>query len=316
MTEQTRRHRGKSQASLDLIQTAHDIAAELQPITVRGICYRLFVRGLSPDMSTKSTKKVSQQLTDARKRNICGWGDDWQWIVDETREAERTAQWRDPQSLIDSAVRHYRRDNWRDQPVDVELWSEKGTVRGICAPVLKEFGITFRVMHGFSSFTAVKQVLAERVDAKPLVALYVGDHDPSGRCMSDSDLPARLREYDLEDESDIELIRIALVEDDLRNPDGSDKVPGFPAGDKRKDSRYPWFVEHHGHRCWELDAMDMNDLRSRITAEVKARMNLAAWEHSLMIERAEVESMQVYPAAYRAVARHYRRHGRPGANRD
>jgi hypothetical protein len=38
-------------------------------------------------------------------------------------------------------------------------------------------------------------------------------------------------------------------------------LPSFPASSKRKDPRYSWFVEHHGTRCWEIDAMDPRDLR-------------------------------------------------------
>jgi hypothetical protein len=305
----TMRTRGKSAANLELIRAAFEIAQELHPLTIRGICYRLFVAGLIPDMSNKATKRVSEQLTDARKQNLFGWGDNWQWIVDETREAERTSQWRDPASLINAAVRQYRRDNWRDQEKDIELWSEKGTVRGICAPVLKEFGITFRVMHGFSSFTAVRQVVHERAGGKPLLALYVGDHDPSGRYMSDEDLPARLAEYDPAGETEVLVRRIALVDGDLRNPDGSDKVPGFPAADKAKDSRYPWFLRTHGRRCWELDAMDANELRERIRSTIRQEIDTGAWDWSLMVEAREVESMQEYIAATKAVARHYRRHG-------
>ena len=39
-------------------------------------------------------------------------------------------------------------------------------------------------------------------------------------------------------------------------------LPSFPASDKKKDPRYKWFVRNYGNRCWELDAMDPNDLRA------------------------------------------------------
>jgi len=297
--------RGKSKASLELIQTAHDIAERNNPLTIRGICYKLFVQGLIPDMSTKSTRRVSEQLTDARKpdRNLCGWWDDWRWIVDENREAEWTPQWDTPEQRIQEAIQNYRRNNWRDQRIDIELWSEKGTVRGVCGPVIDEFGLTFRVMHGFGSYTAVREVVEERRDLdKPLIVLYVGDHDPSGRFMSDADLPARLAEYGA---VDIELVRIALTKTDC-----TATLPSFPATDKSKDPRYQWFTKHHGHRCWELDAMDENQLRDRVRDVVTARMDMDAWEHSRKVEDAEVASMREYVAAARAVARHYRRKGR------
>jgi len=315
-----RRGRGKSAASLALIQAAHDIAERNNPLTIRGICYKLFsLFGLIPDMSTKSTRRVSEQLTDARKpgQNICGWWYDWRWIVDENREAERLAQWDSPDERIRQAIQTYRRDNWQEQPLDIELWSEKGTVRGVCGPVIEEFGITFRVLHGFSSYTAVREVIEERRYAdKPLIVLYVGGHDPSGRHMSDVDLPAPLTEYADGDDIKIELFRIALTEDDFLNHNGTEKLPGFPASDKAKDPRYPWFVKTHGHRCWELDAMDENDLRAQVREAITERIDMSKWEHARMIEDREVESMQEYVAATRAVARHFRRrhrHPRPAA---
>lgn len=305
------RQRGKSQASLDLIQAAYEIAERNHPLTVRGICYKLFVAGVILDMSTKSTKRVSEQLTDARKQNICGWRDNWDWIVDETREAEYRMQWDTPEQRIREAIRNYRRNNWQDQQVDIELWSEKGTVRGVCAPVLDEFGLTFRVMHGFGSYTAIRQVVEERRGAdKPLMVLYVGDHDPSGRHMSDEDLPNRLAEYgafDEENEGQIDLVRVALVKTDC-----TEELPSFSVADKSKDPRYKWFVANHGYRCWELDAMDENALRDRARKAVTDRMDMDAWEHARRIEDVEIASMKEYVAATRAVARHYRRH--PGAN--
>ena len=50
----------------------------------------------------------------------------------------------------------YRRDRWSDQPHWIEVWSEKGTVRGTLAPVLLDYGVTFRVMHGYGSTTATR----------------------------------------------------------------------------------------------------------------------------------------------------------------
>jgi hypothetical protein len=94
-------------------------------------------------------------------------------------------------------IDEYRRNEWALQPEYVEVWSEKGTVRGTLAPVLDQYGVTFRVMHGYASATVVNEIaeLSRKLKGKPYIALYVGDHDPSGRHMSDVDLPGRLAEY-------------------------------------------------------------------------------------------------------------------------
>jgi len=45
-------------------------------------------------------------------------------------------------------------------------------------------------------------------DDRPLIALYIGDWDPSGLCMSEHDLPQRIKEYGGDH---ITLKRIALT---------------------------------------------------------------------------------------------------------
>ena len=59
----------------------------------------------------------------------------WEWIVDETRELEqrRNLETTQQHSCARSA-RAYRRDFWNQQPERVEVWSEKGTVRGVLQP--------------------------------------------------------------------------------------------------------------------------------------------------------------------------------------
>src|SRR3954447_8011808 len=136
--------RGKTQRSLDLIDAAITILAEIQPATIRAVCYRLFVAGVIDSMAKTNTNRVSTQLVWAREQGRL----DWDWIVDETRAPEYAYTWDSPEQLIGSTIAQYRKDRWTAQPRRVEIWSEKGTVRGTVAPVLDEYGVTFRVMHG------------------------------------------------------------------------------------------------------------------------------------------------------------------------
>lgn len=283
----TRRTRGKSRAMLDLIEASHKILAEIQPATVRAVCYRLFTLGLIPDMSKASTNKVSRQLVYAREQGIVPW----EWVVDETREAERVSTWNDPDEIIHAAVRGYRRDYWQDQPVRVEVWSEKGTVRGTVAPILNEYGVTFRVMHGFASATALNTIAeASTASDKPLIALYVGDYDPSGLYMSVVDLPERLGRYG----GKVALSRIALLQAD------TESLPSFDVETKTKDGRYDWYRTRYGRRCWELDAMPPPLLRERVEAEIRAHILMDRWEHAVAVERAETESMATFLATWKS----------------
>jgi len=279
--------RGKAKRSLELIDAAWSFLKQNQPASVRAVCYRLFVDGLIPNMGKSATNGVSKQLTWAREQGLIPWG----WIVDESREAERSQLWNSPDEIIRAAVRGYRRDYWQDQPHRVEVWSEKGTVRGTLAPVLDKYGVTFRVMHGYASATVVNEIAESTVDAdKPLVALYVGDWDPSGLHMSQVDLPRRLIEYG----AALTLERVALIRDDLAD------LPSFDPESKASDPRYRWFQLHIRTRCYELDAMPPALLRQRLERTIHALMDLERWEHARKIERVEVESMQDFHKSWLA----------------
>jgi hypothetical protein len=84
----------------------------------------------------------------------------------------------------------------------------------------------------------------------------------------------------------VELRRIALRIEDVQS------LPSFPATDKKKDSRYGWFVARYGHRCWELDAMDPNDLRARVEQEIKDLIEPVAWRRCEDVNKAETESLK------------------------
>jgi hypothetical protein len=167
--------RGLGKASLALIEAMVPIIEAAQPITGRGVGYKLFIAGLILAMSTGDMQRVYRLLKEARERGIIPWS----WIVDETRALERVAAWDNPQQYADATIRDYRRNYWNQQPVRVEVWSEKGTVRGVLRPVLDAYGVGFRVMHGFASATSVHEI-ADDDDGRPLVAIYIGDWDPSG----------------------------------------------------------------------------------------------------------------------------------------
>jgi hypothetical protein len=155
-------------------------------------------------------------------------------------------------------------------------------VRGVLQPVLDQYGVGFRVLHGFSSATSVHDI-ADDDDGRDLIALYVGDYDPSGMFMSEEDLPARLSDYD---GHHVDVRRIALTREQVRD------LPSFPATDKKKDPRYPWFVRNYGMKCWEIDAMDPNDLRDCVGGAIKDLIEPVAWKRCEVVNAAVKESLQ------------------------
>lgn len=271
--------RGMAQASLDLIEAMRAAAESSQPITGRGIGYKLFTQGLIGSMSKNEMQRVYRLLKQARENDIIPW----EWIVDETREIERVPSWDDPADYVLAVSRSYRRDFWNQQPQRLIVASEKGTVRGVLRPILDAYGVGFMVLHGFSGATTVYDI-AQDDDGRPLVVLYVGDFDPSGLFMSERDIPTRLEKYGGDH---VELRRIALLPEQLHD------LSSFPASDKKKDTRYKWFVENYGSRCWELDAMDPAVLRGVVEDAIRDNiLDVEAWSRCRMCEAAERESLQ------------------------
>jgi hypothetical protein len=207
----------------------------------------------------------------------------------EIRGVERTPSWDDPKSFARDAATQFRLNNWKQQPMRCEVWSEKGTVRGVLKPVLDKYGVGFNPVHGFNSATNAYQAASD-FDLRPLVVLYVGDWDPSGLYMSERDIPARNEKYGGDH---ITVKRIALTQDQLAD------LPSFPASDKRKDPRYRWFIENYGDellddgQCWELDALDPNELRDTVEANIQDCIrDRDAWERCELSSDAQRESLE------------------------
>jgi hypothetical protein len=273
----------------------------LQPCSVRALAYQLFNRKLIASMSKLDTAKVSRACVAARERGLLPW----EWIVDDTRQEERVATWADPAAYARAVMRSYRRNKWDAQPRHVSVWSEKSTVEGTLRPVLQQYEVPFQVLHGWSGATPVRDAAEANLDRhQDTLILYVGDYDPSGMGMSELDLPKRLARYSSNDPSakDIDLAqarrelaevrleirRIALTRGDTIALGPSTR---FPASDKKKDSRYKWFVRSYGDWCWELDALSPNVLRDRVEDAILAELDHEAWERYVQAERVELEAI-------------------------
>jgi hypothetical protein len=292
------RGRGRTPKTLALIETITAIARANQPCGVRAIAYQLFVRHQIASMEKKNTKRVSELGTIAREEGTLPW----EWITDLTRQAEEIPSWDDPVAFGRAVQSSYRRNKWAGQPVHVEIWSEKTTVASTIRPLLDTYEIPFQVLHGFSSATTIRIAACANLDRKQkTLILYIGDFDPSGLYMSEVDLPQRWARYssgnppkEIEIEEarealvslDVEIRRVALTFHDTIMLGAR---LGFPATDKKLDTRYPWFIEHHGHRCWELDAMAPTILRDRLEAAILAELDGEAWDRYVAVEELELE---------------------------
>jgi len=278
MVARSRGQRGRAKGTLDLIDTCKEIIEQVHPITVRGVCYRLFVAGLIDSMAVKNTQKISRLLVQAREADVIPW----EWIVDDSRRTEGEPHWQNLRDYCEVIQRSYRRDFWQYQQVRVVAISEKATVAGILRPVLDEYGVPFMALHGYNSATKVYELAQEiQNDKRAHVFLYVGDFDCSGMHMSETDLPARLRRYGAKE---FVLLRVALTADDIG------ALPSFAA--KQSDPRYDWYVARYGTEAWELDAMDPNGLRGRVRCAIEWYIDAESWERHKRTEEAEQETVR------------------------
>src|ERR1700730_2112268 len=92
-TSSKKRGRGRAKTSLELIARMYALTEETQPITGRGIGYKLFTMGLIPNMSRPSMAKVYRLLKEAREEGTIPW----EGIVDESREHASRPSWPDPE---------------------------------------------------------------------------------------------------------------------------------------------------------------------------------------------------------------------------
>jgi hypothetical protein len=274
----SKKGRGMARRSLDLIEQMYAMAEAVRPITGRGVGYKLFIPRLIASMKTTDMQRVYRLLKQAREQGVIPW----EWIVDETRPREGVSTWANPTEYARTVANSYRRDFWRDQPHRVVLVSEKGTVRGLLQPLIERYAVEFQPMGGFGSATKVHD-FAQDDDGRPLHLLYAGDYDCSGMSMSEVDLPNRIAKYG---GNQIQLRRIALTLDQVKG------LPSFPASDKKKDPRYKWFVRNYGDCCWELDAIDPNDLRDCVEQAIVDLIEPKAWRRCELVNQAEQESIK------------------------
>jgi hypothetical protein len=172
-----------AQPSLDLIEAMRVICEAAQPITGRGVGYKLFVADLIESMSKNDMKRVYRLLLTAREQSIIPW----RWIVDETRAIERVSTWADPAQYARCVAQSYRRDFWDQQPTR-SVWSEGH--RAECSTPYPGVTRSASIHAGFNSATSTYDV-SQDDDGRPLIIL-VGDFDPSAcSCRGGPPSPAK-----------------------------------------------------------------------------------------------------------------------------
>jgi hypothetical protein len=266
----------------EIIEIVETYLKQSITLTSRQLYYQLVSRAIIPN-ADEIYKRICKFITDARYAGLI----DWAAIEDRGRVPERSSEWENIQSLIESAIYSYRLPRWSDQDHWVEMYCEKQAMESVLEPVARKYHIYFGVNKGYCSASTMYSLAArigEKIEAgKSVKLLYLGDHDPSGLDMI-RDISNRSVEFlagmDISAE-DFEVVPLALNMEQINqyNP------PPNPA--KITDPRAGWYISEYGKKSWELDALEPRVLIKIAEDGIKQFMDVK--KYNAWIEREKEE---------------------------
>jgi hypothetical protein len=125
-----RRYRRTNDELAQIDAAILEVAEAENPVTVRGLFYRVMSLGLVPK-TERGYYVVQRQTLKLRRAGVLPYG----WITDGTRLRLKPLTWSSTQAALENTAKMYRRDLWIDQDVHVEIWTEKDAIRGVVYPV-------------------------------------------------------------------------------------------------------------------------------------------------------------------------------------
>ena len=264
----------RTQAELAEIDAAiYEIAEAEEPVTVRGLFYRVMSRGLVPK-SEQGYSVVQRRALKMRRADELPYS----WITDGSRLRWKPDTWHSAAGALMVTAANYRRALWDDQGVHVEIWSEKDAIRGVIYPVTAQYDVPLMIARGFSSDTFLYET-AEAIndEGKPAIIYHLGDHDPSG-VAAWHDIQRKLREF-VDGGIDLMFERIAVTPFQIEHMD----LPTRPT--KQSDTRAAKFVGD----SVEVDAIPSSTLRQLVTDAIERQINPEALRLTKIAEQSEKE---------------------------
>jgi hypothetical protein len=268
----------RTNAELAVIDAAIlDVAEAENPVTVRGLFYRVMSRGLV-EKTEKGYSVVQRQTLKLRRAGVLPYG----WITDGSRLRLKPATWSSAQAALDNTAKMYRRDLWIDQDVHVEIWTEKDAIRGVVYPVTAEYDVPLMIARGYSSATFLHET-GEEINAvgKDAVIYQLGDHDPSG-VDAWRDIQSKLRGF-VDPDIDLVFERIAVTPEQIV----SMNLPTRPT--KQSDPRAAKFAGE----SVEVDAIPSTTLRELVREAIEHWIDAERLRILRIAEDSEREVLQM-----------------------
>jgi hypothetical protein len=149
------------------------------PVTLRGVFYRVVSAG-AVEKTEKGYDLIGRELLKLRRAGVVPYD----WITDGTRWISKPDSYSDLDQMLEDAAASYRRALWRDQQVEVQVYSEKDAISGVVLPVTEQWDVPLGIVRGYSSETfawsVAQSILAAGQRGRDTYVYQLGDHDPSG----------------------------------------------------------------------------------------------------------------------------------------
>ena len=154
---------------------------------------------------------------------------------------------------------------------EIELWVEKDAIKMQVEDLAAKYRISIQVLRGFGSLTVYRKALERAAKSGVKKILYIGDLDPSGVLIER--VAAR--------EMGIEIQRVALTHTQAKRF----RLKSIRVN--RNDSRARIFIQKHGNRAWELEALRPGAFRKIMESTLRVNIPRKFLKKAAAKERAE-----------------------------
>jgi hypothetical protein len=227
-------------------------------------CRHVFYRMTNPrlpepvEKSDRGYRHVQHRLTELRRSGAVPYA----WVSDMTRRGYFVDTFNDTASFLREVAGLYRADLWRNSACRCEVWVESRSIAGVIETDCRELAVSLYPCGGFSSISfahSAAESINASYDGRPVVVLYIGDHDPAG-VLIDVALERELRTH-LKLGVMLEFRRIGITVEQIAEYD----LPGNPR--KVSDRR-----SLHVAAAVEAEAMPAHILRNLLRQEIEAML--------------------------------------------
>ena len=259
--------RNPKQSSILLFKELQQFISDNNKITVRQFYYHCISNRIAEfPKNSKEARNTYQNIDNAINRSRLAGLIPMDSIAD-TTSLMGTHQWNSIDRIVRCAVGQYRSKWHKEQKYYVEVWLEKEALAQIFHSITDDYGVFLSVSGGYPKLSQIynAKLRFQEYDDKPIILLYFGDLDPSGK-----DMPRVLNEKfkELEVEG-IKIIEVALNKNDVQKYN----LPKNPF--KPKDTRNKWYLEKYGiDYAVELDALEPDILKEKIRESISEFVNL------------------------------------------